>query len=400
MKYVVHIGVNKTGTSSLQKAFHERRSELAAQGICYPETGIQTSAHHGLTRVLRGATPESQGMPEDWEERLRAEFEGHELVVLSSENFATLQDPAPLARLCPPGETRIVVYLRDYARYMVSWYQQALHSRNISMSLEDFIESHSTSFSALIARWSAVFGRENVIVRHYERSKLKDRDIVADFCDLLCPGVETTFTGMTHDSNPSISGNLLFFKRMLNCFISREESLEIASEMIGLTSLDNSFRGKLAVPAETVARIRALYREDREKVLEETGIDLTPRPGPIKGAKSPDLDRLASDLASITAMIEARGFRIGDLVSRMAPLAVLAGLSHSQDHDQEDIMSDSETDTAVRDLARALFAVSSDASDPAAHKAGWDADRKEYVARARRLLRRLEAGGYTVTKAD
>jgi hypothetical protein len=410
MQFLIHIGVNKTGTSSLQLAFHERRAELSKQGILYPTTGIQSAAHHGISRVIRGAAAADQGMPDDWEDRLRAEFGDHELCILSSENFATVTDPSPLARICPPGQTRIVIYLRDYASYMASWYQQALHSRNISMSISDFIDNHSVSFSEIIERWSQVYGRGNVIVRHFDRNTLKNHDIVADFCDLVRPGLETVFEGMVHDSNPSLTGNLLFFKRMLNCFITREESMEIAFEIGALTTLDPTFRGKLEVGSEMLSRIRFLTREDAAAIRIETKIDLAGTQTKIKGSASPDLDRLASDLALIQGVIEKRNFVMAKYVERMAPLAAFARTTPSsdeaiatraQDKAQSENLhkNDSETE-AMRDLARTLFAVQPDNSDALGDKTKWNVSRSEYVAMARRLMRRLSADGYFLSKND
>ncbi len=324
MKFLVHIGVNKTGTSSLQRAFFERRDRLSEQGILYPETGLQLSAHHQISRVVKGAPPASVGMSDTWADDLRAEFKDHELCVLSSENFATLQDVRPMAEICPPGDTRVVVYLRDYARYMVSWYQQAIHSRNIAFSLEDFLDNHQADFTTILRLWREVYGTDNVEVRLYDRASLKDRDIVADFCDMIRPGLEETFAGMKHSSNPSLSGNLLMFKRVLNTFITREESLEIAPELIGMTSLDPTFRGKLDVPAQTIARIRFLSRPDADAIKEQTGLDLTPRMREIKGNPSPDLDRLEQDMALIRETAVARDFKVLKFLARMRGLAPLS----------------------------------------------------------------------------
>ncbi|MGB3245300.1 MAG: hypothetical protein WBB25_12250 [Sulfitobacter sp.] len=323
MKFLVHIGVNKTGTSSLQRAFFERRDKVSEQGIYYPEVGIQTCAHHPISRAIKGATLASQGMPDDWQDQIRAGFGDHELCVLSSENFATVDNPAPLAGLCPPGQTKVVIYLRDYAQYMVSWYQQALHSRNIAMSLEDFLLGHRVNFARIIANWAAVYGRDNVIVRKYERKLLKDQDIVADFCEFVRPGLERAFDGMEHNSNPSLSGNLLFFKRILNPFISHQESLTVASEFAGLTMLDKTFRGKLEVPAETVAKIRHLSREDAQLVRQDTGFDLMPKVADIAGSPSPDMSRLEEDLARIIEVSKRKDFTLLSYLERMKPLSML-----------------------------------------------------------------------------
>lgn len=324
MKFLIHIGVNKTGTSSLQRAFFERRAALSEQGILYPETGLQLSAHHQISRALNGAAPASLGLRDTWIDDLRAEFRDHELCVLSSENFATLRDVRPMAEICPPGDTRVVVYLRDYARYMVSWYQQAIHSRNIAYALPDFLDQYQAEFALTLRLWREVYGTENVEVRLYDRASLKDQDIVADFCDLIRPGLEKTFEGLQHSSNPSLSGNLLFFKRVLNCFITQEESTQIASELGRMALIDPTFNGKIAVPSTTVSHIRFTYRDEAEGIAEDTGMDLLPRMPEIKGSLCPDLDRLGSDIALIEKFAKPRKFKVHGFLARMHGLSALS----------------------------------------------------------------------------
>ena len=48
-KLYLHIGMGKTGTTALQHFFWENRKALAAHDICYPELGVQSSAHHLLS---------------------------------------------------------------------------------------------------------------------------------------------------------------------------------------------------------------------------------------------------------------------------------------------------------------------------------------------------------------
>jgi len=323
MKFLIHIGVNKTGTSSLQNAFFSRRTQLSEMGVLYPRTGCQQSAHHQLSRVVKGAPAAALGLSENWADDLRSEFKDHELCVLSSENFATLRDVLPMTQICPPGDTRVLLYLRDYAHYMASWYQQAIHSRNLAFSIEDFLENYRADFSTIVSLWREVYGAENVEVRLYDRARLKEGDIVTDFCDMIRPGLDNIFAGMKHISNPSLSGNLLMFKRILNSFITREESLEVASELIKMTELDQTFRGRLAVPEETVSRIRFQSRDDAKFIKNATGLNLTPSIREIQGHSSPDFDRLEHDMTLIYEAAVKHEFKVLNYLERMRGLSPL-----------------------------------------------------------------------------
>ncbi|QEW23932.1 hypothetical protein LA6_006170 (plasmid) [Marinibacterium anthonyi] len=239
------------------------------------------------------------------------------MCLLSSENFHTIQDPSRVLSLCPAGETRIVVYIREHAAHIVSWYQQAIQSRNTAMSLDEFIEHHTLSLSGMIDGWVQAYGIENVIVRLYERPALRDGDIVADFCHLLDPRLARNLGGQTVASNPSIAGNLLFLKRVLNCFLTKEESQSVADEVAGLSGLDPTFSGKIAVGQNTINRIKFLCREDRAQLNERFSLKMKPRTTPIEGTAYPDYSRLAEDLKLIRKASREKKFKLESYLERM-----------------------------------------------------------------------------------
>lgn len=61
--------------------------------------------------------------------------------------------------------------------------------------------------------------------------------------------------------------------------------------------------------------------------------------------------------------------------------------------------TDTTNDPAVRDLAHALFMLTSETQDETTRKAEWDAARRDHLALARKVLRRLEGQGYALSKA-
>lgn len=317
MEFLVHIGINKTGTSSLQRAFFDHRAALAELGIVYPEMGIDVASHHDVSRALKGVDPASLGMPRDWKERLLAECDGAKTCLLSSENFHTIADPSKVLALCPAGQTRIVVYIREHAAHLVSWYQQAIQSRNTAMTLDEFIEHHALSFLKMIQKWEAAFGPGNVTVRLYDRAALKDGDVISDFCAFLGDGAADVLVGKSQPSNPSVGGNLLFIKRVLNCFVTKAESLSVANEVAGLTNIDPTFAGKVPVSEETLTRIQFLCRKDRAGLNERYGLNMKPRLKPIEGPAFPDWDRLAADFEKIQAESQRKGFKLCRYLDRM-----------------------------------------------------------------------------------
>lgn len=125
------------------------------------------------------------------------------------------------------------------------------------------------------------------------------RDIAADVCDMSHPGLERILTGMKHSAN--LSGNLLFFKRVLNW----------------IAVCDLTFCGKLSVPAETMAHIRVAYRPETGQIAKDTGLDLISRMPAIKGHPSPDLDRLEAHMVRIIEVTGACNFALNKYLARM-----------------------------------------------------------------------------------
>lgn len=207
---ILHIGTQKTGSTSIQKVLNQHRDELPAQGAYYPKN--PAGAHELVTYAVaepRPATrpPESilwRGM--DPEERLRQyrkelaeELSGLpptvKRVIISDERLSFMlrspEEIAPLKTLLAPHFTRfrVIVYIRDQVSYLASRYAETLRG---SIGEPDHIRSIPAIMAAyqydrLLQNWADVFGEEAIEVRLYERRNGKSFDSVQDFlslCDL------------------------------------------------------------------------------------------------------------------------------------------------------------------------------------------------------------------------
>src|ERR1700744_5933867 len=94
MRYVLHIGTNKTGTSTLQHYLGTNRDMLKSQGIWYPTIGKFRYAHHDLADAIKhggefgqyGIDPEILN-PQNISSDIST-------IVISSEAFHTIKDLA------------------------------------------------------------------------------------------------------------------------------------------------------------------------------------------------------------------------------------------------------------------------------------------------------------------
>jgi hypothetical protein len=179
---LVHIGLPKTGSTSLQTAFDSLRPTLREHGVVYPETGKALNHHKGASWLI-GAPLTYRADPTpreaEWEpmrEELRRAGDGRG--VLSYEMLC-IAEPAGIERVRDElgPNTHAVLVMRNFGEFVASYWQESI-KRGIDASLDDWVRDaveapdapgNSGSFScpqviAAIERWTAVLGPENVTI--------------------------------------------------------------------------------------------------------------------------------------------------------------------------------------------------------------------------------------------
>lgn len=321
MEYIVHIGLPKTGSTSLQKALSNNREILHRHGVVYPKIGISgpdRAKHRGLRMVLKGVAPAQEGMTEDWIEKFHDETAGADICILSCEAFSGFRAPEAFTSLIPQDRTRVVMYVREPVAHTVSSYRNRVRFSNLTMSLWEFAQFFKPRFSGVAERWAAVFGRKNILISLYERDRI-NWDIVSDFANLI--GLKELGESLpamhAYELNPSITGNLLFVKRVMNNFINRKESRSVGGEINDLAYLDRAFIGKMPVNQETVDLIAHRYHEDLQNLERRFGVSIRPRGKPIEAAPYPDPGNLRRDFTRILDFARERNGKLAPLLERM-----------------------------------------------------------------------------------
>ncbi len=319
-RIVLHIGANKTGTSSIQAMLHGNRDVLLAKGWTYTDHFELHKAHHKLAYSIQGNP--TWGLEHDWQSELRDIMADPQMrFIFSSELFFRIVSPATTAQFFPPDQTQIVLYVRDPLSYMMSWYQQAIQGHNWTCSFSDYLYRFSQPLIGFLRGWEEVYGKDNVSVRLFERDQLIGRDSRVDFMQFI-DGVEATdMTLETSDSNLSISGNLMFFKRVLNNFMTLEESNQppITDEFGAYATVKESFNGKFHASRSDVAIVRNLFDPDM-LAFAERGMPFKPLPREVAGHPSPNFDTLDEDFALIMDIARQTGKEFLRYTERMPNL--------------------------------------------------------------------------------
>jgi hypothetical protein len=224
---IIHIGVPKTGTTSIQQVLKKRRADLPGQGAHAARS--PGSGNHALLTIAAGGEMYDPG-DEFWEgmaprqriEKFRAELAeemnglpaGVNRVIFTDERMSTLlntpQHLKKLRTLLEPWFDRftIVVYLRRQDALIASKYTQNLRAGMLQepeKQLEDWRRLRDCDYQTLLDLWAAEFGDPAIRVRIYEKVGDRNFDSVADFLGLIGVTLELTEDDRARTLNPSIS---------------------------------------------------------------------------------------------------------------------------------------------------------------------------------------------------
>ncbi len=184
-KLFLHIGLYKTGSTTLQAHLQKNRNSLRNCGYLYPLTGASDmfDAHHNLAWLLRNpkvADPNLGTWKELHEEIKTANIDN---VIISSENFQ-LNDQTQMDNLqsqLAAYEVKVIVYLRRQDRRLESLYTQRVKRGFYHGNIFSFCESQRrrSNYYKLLEPWKQIFGLDNVIVRPLEKTQ------ISNICDDL-----------------------------------------------------------------------------------------------------------------------------------------------------------------------------------------------------------------------
>lgn len=204
MAIYLHIGLNKTGSSSAQVFCCENRSLLRKHGLLYPESGVHDSAHYGVSRkLLDKPANNSVALAETLDKEIIAALRDEQDVLVSSEYFflATDEQVASIkdyfAQFGVP--VKVIVYLRRHDLWIKSLFNQVLktasHLPAWDMDIRDYFifllgeQGFEIRYPRILERWATCFDRDNLIVRPFEHAQFTDHEYIWDFLGCIKRGL-------------------------------------------------------------------------------------------------------------------------------------------------------------------------------------------------------------------
>lgn len=171
---LVHIGPQKTGTTSVQAAMHRRREELLAHGVVYPGRGTRP---RGQVYALIGTPDGSPAPPRRKWDRFVAEVEaaGDRRVCVSTEDLGRIELDLARQVVTDLGGPRVhvVAAARQLDSLLPSQWQQRVRMRRTAVTFDEWLRivlgpdrdhPEARNFwmphdvGALVARWTEAVG--------------------------------------------------------------------------------------------------------------------------------------------------------------------------------------------------------------------------------------------------
>ena len=203
---ILHIGTEKTGTTTIQEFLHLNRNLLADKGIYFPKS-IGMRNHRPLASwclsyekdatYLKMNNLTEMAQRKAWREDFLAKFEEEisglkpeiKQVIITSEHFSSLlnhpTEIETLKLLLDKWFTSItvIVYLRRQDSFVVSRYSTVCKAGIVMKSI---LPNPTTlrplvNYQDLLRKWSRVFGKESITPRIFNPVGFINHDLLQDF---------------------------------------------------------------------------------------------------------------------------------------------------------------------------------------------------------------------------
>lgn len=291
----LHIGTPKTGTTSIQswifknqKALNKRSFYVPKSFQRYDKIGIRRNAHFLVGHLGSSSVPftkKENAIMYDGLEYVVNFFEQYDNIILSDENiwWSSSYDRTNLWDILLENAKqnnyiiKIIVYLRRQDQFLISRYNQLVKVGRTSEKFNEYVINVQTTRSDLldygkrIDGLSALFGKENVIVRRFARDAFYQGDLIADFLQTMGLTYDSDFVAPAEESNVSLPANLTELKRMTNSLdnITGDEKWYFRNLMFAFRKqCDYEYPCGLFSPDEARAFLEQ-YREENERVAAE-----------------------------------------------------------------------------------------------------------------------------------
>ncbi len=298
MKCFLHIGTEKTATTTLQNFLNLNRENLLSQGYLYtksagpinnrlvPLLAYNCNSRDDLTKTLGIITSDDLKLHQDnvfnqLSKELNAYFKpsgsGINTVVFSSEHIQSrlrkIEDIQRLKEVLNQlglTDISVVVYLRNPPEIANSLYSTAIKGGSVDClppPPTDFYYRNVCHHQNTLEKYSAVFGDSAVIPRIFHQDEFKNGSIISDFTDVIGIADHRDYI-IPDNKNESLSITGIELLRRINKSVPKFIENKPNSVRANLTHyFEKHFSdGKYVMPRDLYERYDEAFKESNEWV--------------------------------------------------------------------------------------------------------------------------------------
>lgn len=205
MKLILHIGTEKTGTTSIQKFLMINRELLNSNNILIPKTISLPNGNHRwaptfafdddyeddftLWKFEKNKDLRKKLIDEKLKEfKKEISMSNANICIISSEHFSSrltnIENIKKLKKLLSSlfDEISIVLYIRQPIEAAISLLSTAIKSGCVRKDLD--LNKFSNSFNNLkiIKTWETIFSKKNFKIKLFDKVEFVNNDLIQDFC--------------------------------------------------------------------------------------------------------------------------------------------------------------------------------------------------------------------------
>lgn len=269
---IIHIGMVKTGTSSIQTVLFKNRQQMAADGHLYPTTGLREedhgTGHFDISPI--GAHNITDCLAIEFNKLINEiDRDEAQTIILSSEfwSFALPGYIADLAHLLAKYDVKVIFYVREQKALIEStflqWQKKGFEYLG---NIEKFYQVHADSFNLLarVVPWADAFGDDRMICRLYDPAFMGD-NVVSDF--MAAVGLSLPSDALRASENPSLPACFSALLALMDASgLSPEVRKKAVDHMLGISrSIPKEQRGRL-LSREMELMIESRYRDSNQEL--------------------------------------------------------------------------------------------------------------------------------------
>jgi hypothetical protein len=252
MKLLLHIGTEKTATTTIQDFVYANRATLADRGVALsdelgrtnnrklvayflPQDRFDDYFTHRSIGTIEAKHRHFEGFEDAFASEVRALADRAHTMFITSEHFhSRLRDIESIRRLKRLldelfTEVKVVCYFREQSSMLESYYSTAVKSSS-SVDFQHFgrncsVDNHYYNFAAFFGKWRDVFGRDCLEARLFDRQNFVDQDVRKDLLSVLLGSRDFEgFDFSSGDANVSLGYAGLEIGRVVNRHVAKRHA--------------------------------------------------------------------------------------------------------------------------------------------------------------------------------